>query len=195
MNALLVGACGKGNDLAPGTTATSGHVEDARSQAPADGPTKVAPPPVVVGPAGAKIDCAALVTTNDVEQACGATLDVQLTSPEQSKDALCGFTLTSPGGTVRLARIFLRADDAVKVRYGVRLIMNRDSTEVSGLGDLAFAINKEHPAGDRTDYAVAVAKGRLWLLVVAEKRSTAQELPCTTKQLTTIARMAVARLP
>jgi hypothetical protein len=130
-----------------------------------------------------------------VEQACGARLDVQLTSPEQSKDALCDFTLSSPGRTVRLARIVLRAGDAVKVRYGVRLVMNPDSTEVSGLGDLGFAINKEHPGGDRTDHAVAVAKGRLWLLVVAEKRSTAQELPCTTMQLTTIARTAVARLP
>jgi hypothetical protein len=137
------------------------------------------------------------VTSNDVEQACGATLDVRLTSLDQSKDALCEFTLTSPGGTVPLVHIHLSssADDAVKVRYGTRLVMARDSTEVSGLGDLAFATNKEHPGGDRTEYAVAVAKGRLWLGVLAAKRSTAQELPCTTKQLTAIARMAVARLP
>jgi len=172
---------------------------------PSDAPaTRVAPapePPAVKPPEPAKpaepappaIECAKLLTADDVKQACGATVEIGASSFE-GKNPLCARTLTVPHKKSPAARFALSSfKDAAAAEDWVKLQKTAETEVLSGVGDFAWTRTKD--GKDVKEYDVGARKGALVIKLSVTQNSANKKAPCTLAQLTELAKVVVARLP
>jgi hypothetical protein len=158
-----------------------------------------APTPAAPGAPAAdvQIDCATLVTAEDVATACGGK-KVEVTesaTKAQIPNAACASKVTEPGKQFPIARIHLQVFPQVAgAESWVKLEKVDDSKDLPGVGDMAWTTVAERKQLKTTDYTVGVRKGRA-LLKLSESSSLDVKVPCTIDQLAELAKIITARIP
>jgi hypothetical protein len=167
---------------------------------PEDKPPAPAPePPPSAPPAPAmQVDCATLVTADDVAAACGGS-KVEVSASSSSiklPQTVCALKLTDVGKKFPVAQVQLLGFADVAAAEGwVKLDKTADAKDVAGVGDVAWSRVKENAALKSTDYGVGVRKGRAVLKLSMTQSSLVKKVPCTIDQAAALAKLIAPRIP
>jgi hypothetical protein len=195
LSPLLIVGCDKKPE--PTKTAPAPASPEVKPAATAAPPQPAVPQaPVAEAAAPEEVNCTAIVTADDVKQACGARVLVQAMSRDQMpKFNVCAYKLTEPNKELPLVQIRVNAfADPAQAQSWTKL-GDAEAKAIPGLGDRAWSRIKERPDLKSTEYMVGVQKGSRLLFITSTKNSVIPKLPCTLEQLTALARTAVTRLP
>ncbi|HEY5924469.1 MAG TPA: hypothetical protein VIV11_22480 [Kofleriaceae bacterium] len=169
--------------------------KSAESPKPAEDKPANKPPEPAATP---KVDCATIVTPEDVQKACNAKVEIGPTMHEGKlgKLGVCNRSITEAGKKFPIAQWGVSwHDTATGAENWVKLEKSAEAKEVAGIGD--FAWTRVHEVKDLkvVDYDVGVRKGAMVLKLGFSQSRMNKKPPCTLDQLVEVARIAVARLP
>ena len=135
-----------------------------------------------------KVDCAAVVTAEDVKAACGAAVEIVAVENEghDPKLAICERWFTEPGKPkVRLGGFFVQAGTEDAAKTWASLKKSKDAKDVAGVGDEAWTLEnggKHH---------VGIRKGGTLLTVDSKDKGG----PCAADKLLDLSKASFGRLP
>lgn len=163
---------------------------------PAEAPKRAeeAPEPA---PGMPKVDCGAIVTAEDFQQACNAKVELAATMYEgQGSLMVCNRKVRAPGKPAPIARFGIStfANAAVADKW-VEMSKYDEAEPVEGIGDKAWITKRESKGLKVTDHEVVVRKGNLLLLVGYTEGGVHKKPPCTIEQFVEVAKLAAPRLP
>lgn len=165
------------------------------AETPADKPPP--PPPPAAAP---PVDCAAVVTADDIQKACKAKVEIEATRYEGQGDLMvCNRTIKDPAthNTVQFGVSRFANPAAIDTWVQLDKTNSKDATfkDVAGIGDGAYTKTAETKSLKTTDYDLGVRKGNLLMHLGYMVNDMNKKPPCTLDQLQEVARAAVARLP
>jgi hypothetical protein len=201
MLCLLIAACSKASDSKEAPAKQEPAQEAVKEPAPVKDevdPQTVKPPEAAPVSPAANVDCAAIVTADDIQKACNAKVELRATQYEgkNPKLGLCSRAITEPGKKFPVAQWSINAFEKPADAEGwVKLEKTADAKELAGVGDLAWTREKHTAALKTTTYSVGVRKGGMVLKLSFTKNSLNERPPCTLEQLVEVAKVATSRLP
>ena len=187
---LLIGACGSDTGAAPND--------------------KTAPEPSKAGYAKPAHDCAALITTAEIEKICGRKITKDISSPDHNgrfsaRTSVCDRQVSIEGKAIDYG--FINVDayaDAASAKHhafdmGMRLWekQRKDVKDVPGLGDAGRRFLRDHGTKEPPDVVVEALKGPFYVSFHTLQQSAASPLltpVCTEPQMVTLMRQIIDRL-
>ena len=154
-----------------------------------------APPPT---PA-AKVDCAALLTADDLSKACGKKLEIEATRYEgQGALMVCNRTIKDPAKHMSAQFGVSSFNGPEAIDAWIKLTKDQSKqakfTDVTGIGEGGYEKVHEVKGLSSTDYDLAVRKGTF--LVHLDYMIGKSEKPvCTMDQMKELAKLVVSRMP
>jgi hypothetical protein len=145
------------------------------------------------------VDCAALVTADDLAKLCGgAKVDVAVVDSKiKVKQEVCRLNVSDPGKKFpkAMVQVFLYENPAAAEGL-VKLEKLPETKEVSGVGDRAWTTLHENKiAKIMTTMTVAGAQKGRFVVKVQSDKSGSEKVPCTVDQMMEVTKAVVAKLP
>lgn len=158
------------------------------------------PPPPPAANAGPPVDCAALVTADDIQKACKVKVEVVATPYEGQGDLMvCNRTIKDPAthNTVQFGVSRFANTAAIDAWIDLDKKNNKDATftDVAGLGDGAYSRKGEVKSLKTTEYDLGVRKGNFLLHFGYSINEMNKKPPCTMEQLQDVAKATLGRMP
>jgi hypothetical protein len=198
---FVVGCSSKSETKSEAKVETKTPEDKAGEQAaqPPSAPPEAKPAEPPPAPAAiTNVECAKLVTAEDVAKACGGSkVDVaEGSSKIKAPHTVCSLRMAEPGKKFPIAQVQLMVfPDPGGVDGWIKLDKIEGSKDVAGIGDLAWTRVDEQAALKSTNYDVGVRKGNAVLKILMTQNSLNKKLPCTLEQATELARIVAPRLP
>jgi hypothetical protein len=172
------------------------------AEKPADQPVAPAPtppPPPPVANAAPPVDCAALLTAEDIEKACKTKVEVVKTPYEGKGDLMvCNRTIKTPNHeTAQFGVSRFASTAAIDSWIDLDKKNNKEATftDVAGLGDGAYSRKGEVKSLKTTEYDLGVRKGTFLLHFGYSVNEMNKKPPCTMEQLQDVAKAVLSRMP